>query len=167
MTTRFSGRVFAFTFTAAATLASASWAQAPSITDKDFVMKASVGNTLEVEEAKLALQHATDKRLKDFAQTMIKDHGDAEKKLQTAAGKAGDKAEMMLDKPHQAMLDNLKTMNGTDFDKVYIADQVAAHAETVSLLSDYKQNGNNATLKSWANSTLPVVKHHQAMINAM
>ena len=107
-----------------------------------------------MEEAKLALDKATDARLKGFAQKMIADHGDAMKKLEDASGKVGEKASMMLDKPHQAMLDNLKTFSGTDFDKIYIADQVAAHAETVALLSDYKQNGKNGDLMSWTKDVL-------------
>ncbi len=131
------------------------------------MQKASVGDTFEVEEAKLALDRSTDARLKSFAQKMIADHGAAEKALQDVAGKAGIKADVTLDKPHQAMLDNLKTFNGTDFDKIYMADQIAAHAETVDLLSDYKQNDQTRALQSWVDDTLPVVKQHQALIDAM
>ena len=152
---------------ASALLPAVAVAQSPSASDGEFVAKASVGNTFEVEEAKLALDKATDGRLKSYAQKMIADHGDAMKKLETASGKAGDKATMMLDKPHQAMLDNLKTFSGTDFDKIYTADQVASHAEAVALLSDYKQNGKNGDLLSWTKEALPVVKSHQADINAM
>ena len=152
---------------ASAFVTAPAFAQAPSVSDQDFVAKASVGNTFEVEEAKLALDKATDARLKGFATKMIADHGDAMKKLEAASGKAGDTANMTLDKPHQAILDNLKTFSGTDFDKVYVADQVAAHAETVALLSDYEQNGKNGDLMSWTKDALPVVKGHQADINAM
>ena len=142
-------------------------AQTPSVATPDFVLKASVGNTFEIEESKLAVQHATDARLKRFAEKMIADHEDAEKKLRSAAGKAGDKTEMTLDQPHQAMLDNLKTFSGTDFDKIYIADQIAGHDETVNLLSDYKRNGDNKDLKAWADKALPIVKEHREMIDAM
>ena len=148
-------------------MAASAFAQSPSPSDQEFVAQASVGNTFEIEEAKLALTHATDARLKGFAQKMIADHTDALKKLDSAAGKAGGKTDTTLDQPHQAMLDNLKAFSGTDFDKVYIADQVAAHAETVALLSDYEQNGKNGDLTSWAKDALPVVKGHQADINAM
>ena len=147
--------------------ASAAWAQSPPLSDAQFVQTASVGNTFEVEEAKLALDRSSDARLKTFAQKMITDHGAAEKALQDVAGKAGIKADMTLDKPHQAMLDNLRTFNGTDFDKIYTADQIAAHAEAVALLSDYKQNGQTRALQSWGGDTLPVVKQHRAMIDAM
>lgn len=147
--------------------ASGASAQTPPVSDAEFVAKASVGNAFEMEEAKLALERATDPRLKSFAQKMLDDHGDAEKKLTAAADKTGAKPQAMLDPPHQAMLDNLKTFNGTDFDKIYIADQVAAHAETVALLSDYKQNGQDTSLSSWAKDALPIVKDHRAAINAM
>lgn len=142
-------------------------AQTPSAPDAEFVAKASVGNTFEMEEAKLAVERATDPRIKAYAQKMLADHGDAMRKLQDAAGKAGAKSEMVLDKPHQATLNNLKGFSGTDFDKIYVADQTASHAETVALLSDYKQNGQNASLKSWTNDALPIVKGHFADINAM
>ena len=54
--------------------------QAPSASDQEFVAKPSVGNTFEMDAAKLALDKATDARLKSFAQKMIADHGDAMKK---------------------------------------------------------------------------------------
>lgn len=145
----------------------ATMAQAPSSPDAEFAAKASVGNTFEVEEAKLAVERATDPKLKDFARRMLQDHGDAMKKLSAAAGKAGQKSEMMLDKPHQAMLDNLKSFNGARFDTIYKADQVMAHAETVALLSDYTRNGQNSDLKSWAKQALPVVKGHRAAIDSL
>ncbi len=148
-------------------LSSTAWAQSPPISNADFVMHASVGNTLEIEESKLALDRATDPRIKAFAQRMINDHSAAEKRLEEAAGKDKLKTEPMLDKAHQAMLDNLKTFNGTDFDKIYMADQIAAHTETVALVSDYKVNGKEAALKAWADKTLPVVKDHLEMIEAI
>jgi putative membrane protein len=135
--------------------------------EESFVKMASIGNGFEIAEARLALQKATDPRLKAFAQHMIDDHGDAQKTLGTAAGKIGGATLGDLDPSHQATLDNLGTFTGTDFDKIYIADQIAAHAETVALLSDYYQNGTNADLKGWANKALPTVKAHRADIDAM
>ena len=142
-------------------------AQAPAANDAEFVAKATAGNAFEVEEAKLAVQRATDPRLKSFAQRMITDHADALKKLNDAAGNVNAAPTTTLDTPHQAMLDNLRTFNGADFDKIYKADQVASHAETVALLSDYDQTGKNSALKSWAKQSLPVVKDHRDDINAM
>ena len=66
---------------------------------------------------------------------------------------------------HEA--ENEWVYNGADFDKIYKADQVMAHAETVALLSDYDQNGQNSNLKSWAKQALPVVKGHRAAIDSL
>lgn len=160
----FKSAVLAFGITLAVSTAHA---QLPAETDAQFVAKAIVGNMFEMEEAKLAEQRATDPNLKGFAKRMLADHGAALKKLKTAAGKAGISTPTALDQPHQAMLDNLGTFTGSDFDEIYKADQVSAHVETANLLQDYKQNGKNGELKSWAKDTLPVVQQHKASISSM
>ncbi len=142
-------------------------ADSPSVADAAFVTKASVGDLFEQEEAKLALAKATNPRLKTFAQDMINQHADAQNKLNAAAAKAGDQPASMLDPIHQAMLDNLKSFIGTDFDKIYLADQLQAHVETVALLSDYQQNGQNSELRSWTKMALPIVKGHLAAIDGL
>lgn len=142
-------------------------AQMASVTDDEFIQKASAGNTFEIEEGKLALERASDANVKKFAQQMVADHEDALKKLQQATANSKTKAETKLDEAHQAKLDNLKTFQGADFDKVYKADQIASHNETVSLLSDYDQNGHDDALGDWVDAVLPKVKQHKAMIEAM
>lgn len=153
--------------TASLVAAGAAFAQTPSLGDDEFVAKAAVGNTFEIEESKLALEKASDERVKRFAQRMIDEHQNALQQLQEAAGDSAGKAAMKLDAPHQAKLDNLKTFSGRDFDKVYIADQIASHNETVSLLSDYQQNGQNDDLSDWVEDALPIVKEHKMAIDAM
>ena len=159
--------LLALAASAAASLAGSAVAQVPSADDATFVAMAAVGNVFEVEEARLAVQRATDPRLKQFAQAMIAGHTDAMTKLQAAASKSGKPAPVALNAPHQTMLDNLKGFNGTDFDKVYLADQIASHVESVALLSDYNQNGGDAGLKAWARQSLPMVKGHLATVDAM
>ena len=130
-------------------------------------MKASVGNTFEVDESKLALKQGASPKVKAFARKMIKDHGLAEKKLQAAAKGSGAAVEMSLDDPHQAMVTALQGKTGADFDKAYVADQVQAHQETAALLTSYKDSGDDAKLKTWAAKTLPTVNMHLKMVQAM
>ena len=147
-------------------LTAPAWAQSP-MAAADFAMKASVGNTFEVEESNAALKQATSPKLKAFAKMMIQDHTMAEKKLGMAAKPAGAMVEMKLDEPHQAMLTALQGKTGADFDKAYVADQVAAHQETAALLSDYEKTGTDAKLKAWAMKTLPVVQMHAKKIGTI
>ena len=133
----------------------------------DFATKASVGNTFEVEELKLALKQAASPKVKAFAKMMIHDHTMAENKLMTVAKGAGAPVEMKLDDPHQAMVTALQAKTGADFDKGYVADQVQAHQDAASLLGDYEKSGDNAKLKTWAKMTLPTVQMHLKKVQAM
>lgn len=155
----------ALAITAASLMAGAAMAQSPSPADPEFITKAAVGNTFEIEQAKLALEKAADPKVKEFAEMMIKDHTDAFNKLKEAA--KGASVEMKLDEPHQAMIDNIKTYSGAEFDKIYKADQIMAHVETEALLLDYEANGQTEALKDWAEEVLPHVQHHKAIVSAM
>lgn len=142
------------------------FAQTP-IPAADFAMKASVGNTFEVEESKLALKQGTSPKVKSFAKMMIHDHAMAEKKLMAAGKGVGTPVEMKLDDPHQAMVTALGAKSGADFDKAYVADQLTAHQDTAMLLGDYEKSGDDAKLKSWAKLTLPTVQMHLKKVQAM
>ena len=158
--------IYAAGLSAALALTSLAASAQSAPTAADFAMKASVGNTFEVEEAKLALKQATDPKLKSFARMMIHDHSMAEKKLMAAAKASGMPVEMKLDDPHQAMVTALQGKSGKDFDKAYAADQIQAHQETQALLQGYETGGDNAKLKAWAKATLPKVEMHLKMIQA-
>ena len=147
-------------------LATSAFAQSP-IAASDFAMKASVGNTFEVEESKLALKQAASPKVKAFAKMMIGDHSKAEKKLMMAAKGSGTTVAMSLDDPHQAMVTALQGKTGADFDKAYVADQLQAHQDTAMLLTDYQKSGDDAKLKTWAKMTLPTVDMHLKKVQAM
>jgi predicted outer membrane protein len=67
-----------------------------------------------------------------------------------------------LDPSTQTKLDNLRGLNGQDFTKQYLDDQVGAHKDAVSLFQRYGKSGDNTTLKSWATETLPTLQHRAA-----
>src|SRR5437763_1577842 len=55
------------------------------LSDADFVRRATIANRFEIEEAQLAVAQGSDARLKEFARTMVMDHGAALKDLEAAA----------------------------------------------------------------------------------
>src|SRR5690554_1095479 len=65
-----------------------------------------------------------------------------------------------LDTRHEAMLKHLSDSPEDDFDTTYLNQQVLAHEETVSLMRNYADNGDNPQLRSQALGTLPVVERH-------
>ena len=136
--------------------------------DADFVHRAVIVNHFEIEEAKLALAQGSDPRLKEFARTMVMDHGTALKDLETAARMAGvTQPDRTFDEADQARINALSHRKGADFDQHYRADQRQAHDEAIALLVAYQQSGRSEQLKAWAIKMLPVVRKHREAIGAL
>ena len=132
---------------------------------EDFVKEAASSDMFEIQSSQLALERATDEKVKAFAQQMITDHtktsGELKSLVQAGTVKVEVPAAMLP--PQEKMLDKLKSLTGADFTKQYLDDQVAAHKDAVSLFERYGKGGDNEQLKTWANSTLPALQHHEKM----
>lgn len=137
--------------TAAATLG--------SVNATAFVQNAARSDMYEIQAANMALQRSQNAQIKDFAQMMVKDHTQTSQKLMSTLP-AGMMAPKDLDKRRQGMLDNLKNSAPGEFDKRYVAQQIAAHQEAVTLMRGYGDRGDNPQLKQLAAATAPKVEQH-------
>lgn len=143
-------------------------ARSAPLGDALFVRRAAIASRFEIEEAQLALVRASDPRLKEFARTVVWDHGAALKDLETAARAAGVTAPgRKLDEAHQAKIAAISRKEGADFDQQYRADQRQAHDEAIALLVAYQQSGRSEQLRAWAIKMLPVVRKHREAIGAL
>ncbi len=152
-TTLFSGAL-ALLFGVAANLAVAAQGE-------NFVDEASAKGLAEIETAKLALEKGTAEDVKAFAQKMIDDHTRANQKLAEIAGQNEDlqlSDEATLMDKAKAMI--LKLRDGESFDQAYANNQVVAHEQTIELFRNYAEQGDNADLKAFAQSTLPKLEQH-------
>jgi len=138
-------------------------------TASGFVRRASVGNEFEIESSQLALQKSQNDMIKQFAQRMIDDHTKAGQDLTAVLAsvpvKNTEASEPVLDRKHQNLLDKLGQSSGSDFDKLYVKDQVRAHDDAVNLFKNYAHDGDNEGLKNFASRTLPTLQSHQEEIN--
>lgn len=139
-----------------------------AVTDPvQFANMASVSNMFEIESSKLAAEKASGDEVKAFAEQMIADHTQAGDEMATAAGNEGVTPASQLDQRHQQILDNLKALDGQDFDAAYIKAQVEAHDEAVALFEAYAANGADGPLKEFAAATLPTLQEHQSHAHEM
>ena len=152
---------FALTLIASSAFAQDNAAVASPI-DKVFAGNASVSNTFEIKSSELALQKSRDPVIRDMARWMIHDHTMAERQLQAATHYANSDhdAAPAVDDMTQGMLEKLATLDGSAFDKAYVADQVAAHQMTAMKLTDYRQAGSYGPLLAWDAKTAPAVDEH-------
>jgi putative membrane protein len=139
-----------------------------SLDDAEFVHRAVIAHRFEIEEAQLALAQGSAPRLKEFARTMVMDHGAALKDLETAARMAGVTIpDKKLDEVHQARINAISRKKGADFDQQYRTDQRQAHDEAIALLVSYQQSGRSEQLRAWTIKMLPVVRKHREAIGVL
>jgi len=139
-----------------------------SPTTADFVKEVAISDMFEIESSKLA-QDKGNAPEKKFASQMIADHTKTSTELKGLVSGGKVKADLPtdLDSSHQSKLDKLKGEGGKDFSSDFDSDQVSAHKDAVSLFERYAKGGDNADLKSWADKTLPALKHHLSMAQAL
>jgi putative membrane protein len=129
-------------------------------TDRLFAQLAAAGGMAEVEFARMAGEKGEAKRVKDFADLMARDHGDANAKLKALA----DDAKIPLPKEvmpdHKQVKKRLDGLNGRDYDVAYIKSQIVDHQKTAQLLAWEIGSGEDAALQRFAAETLPKVLRH-------
>jgi putative membrane protein len=134
----------------------------------DFVKQVAISDMFEIESNKLAEQKGNAAE-KGFASQMVKDHTKTSNELKelVASGKVKVELPTALDSAHQSKLDKLKSKTGKDFSSDFSSMQKEAHEDAVSLFERYSKGGDNADLKTWAGMTLPALKHHLEMAEAL
>jgi putative membrane protein len=127
---------------------------------QDFFKHAAQGGIAEVEAGNLAQSKGNSQAVKDFGAMMVKDHSDANAKLESIA--AGENMKLPSSSGAQQMASKakLEVLTGDTFDKAYIKNQVAAHERTVSLFKKEIASGTDAQAKAFAQETLPTVQTH-------
>jgi putative membrane protein len=132
--------------------------------DGPFFKHAAEAGISEVEAGKLAQSKGNTQAVKDFGAMMVKDHSDANAKLQAIAD--GEDVKLPKDSSVTQMAEKTKldVLTGETFDKSYIKNQIKAHRETIALLKKEIAAGTDPQAKSFANDVLPTVEGHLAKI---
>lgn len=133
--------------------------------DAKFATDAANGGMAEVALGKLALTKTTNASIKDFAQMMVTDHGKANDELMAIAKQKNITLPAEPDSAHIKKMDDLKKLNGADFDKAYVSTMIDGHKKTLDLMKGEAKNGSDSTLKTFAAKTAPVVQAHLDAIN--
>ncbi|MGY3608992.1 MULTISPECIES: DUF4142 domain-containing protein [unclassified Bradyrhizobium] len=132
----------------------------------DFVKEAAISDMLEIEAGKVAEQKGNAEE-KKFASQMIADHTKTSSELKgLVTSSEGVQIPSGLDSSSQSKLDKLRDTK-PNFASQYNPMQVSAHKDAVSLFERYAKSGDNPKLKDWAGKTLPTLRHHLEMAQAL
>ena len=136
---------------------SASSNSALSRSDRTFFHKAAEGGMKEVSVSQAVMDHLTNSQVRDFAQTMIKDHTAANAALAVLAGNKG----VTLPGADDSIADKWsKKDNGADKD--YIEEMVSDHKGVVKLFEKAAKS-DDADISAFAQKMLPTLQHHLSM----
>ncbi|MEV4414862.1 DUF4142 domain-containing protein [Catellatospora sp. NPDC049609] len=153
---------------ATAAPAAARAAAQPSERDTAWIVAAHQANLAEIATGKMAQEKGTSAVVKELGERFVTDHT----KLDAALRPLASELNVALpDKPtaeQQAVAQRLSdTAVGADFDKLWIEQQLAAHAKSMQATQQEIDSGDAARVKQVAEAALPVIKqHHEALMKA-
>ena len=70
----------------------------------------------------------------------------------------------MLGAPGQLKIAALSKLQGAQFDKAYVTEQIAGHEEAIRVFRFAATNASDAKVKAFATQTLPTLQSHYAEI---
>lgn len=128
--------------------------------DRKFIENAAKGGMGEVELGKVAQERAADQQVKQFAAKMVQDHSKANEKLRQLAQEKGVTlpADTTFTEKHEA--NKLAKLEGTNLDREYMKHMVKDHKKDVKEFRRQAQKAKDPDVKSFAQSTLPVLQEH-------
>jgi putative membrane protein len=148
-------------------LSGAAFAEGAKPTDPQIAHIAYTAGVIDVAAAKQALAKTSNKDVKEFAENMVRDHEavnkqalDLVKKLKVTP--EDNDTSKSLSKNAAAKLDELAKLKGADFDKAYVANEVAYHKAVDSALETLLiPSASNAELKSLLQTGLKIFQGHE------
>jgi putative membrane protein len=151
-------------------LAPASAAQAaaqPSDQDTQYLQAIHQANLFEIEAGNMAQQQASDQQVKDLGAMFVTDHTQLDQTVQSTASSVGVTLPNSPTADQQSVLDQLKGLNGSEFDTQWVTAQLTAHNQTVQATETEIAQGSDSSVKQIAETALPVLQAHIDELTAL
>ena len=135
----------------------------------EFVRMAGQSDQFEIQSSRLAQTRARSAEVRNFGAMMVRDHGMTTRELMRAVSRTGrtPPPPPPLRPDQQAKVNDLASLRGRQFDRVYIDQQVASHQEALDLMQAYAANGDVPPLRRAAEKAVPIVRHHLEMAQGL
>lgn len=130
------------------------------IGDEFFAMKAYAEGLAEVAISRLAMEHATQPAIREFAEKMVRDHTECNNKIVELCRRKGIALPAAIDPIHTAVINRLAMMTGSDFDKAYMKAQMCAHKDALHLFEHESCKGEDSEVKELASKELSTREEH-------
>jgi putative membrane protein len=136
-------------------------------TDQQFVTNAGYINVDEIDGGYLASTNAMDTNVRALGLQMVSDYGSAQSALILLADSLGFTVLSSPDAAHASELNTLQALSGIAFDTTYLRYQINDDQAAITLYEAEQSNGQNAAVKSYIASYLPVIQAHLAAADSL
>ena len=137
-------------------------------TDQRILGDLAQANLDEVAAAQLAQQKSQNDQVKNFAQQMITDHGQALQDVQALAQSKGVTLPTAADSKQQKMDDKLNKLTGAAFDQAYLQRAgVAGHKQAHAMLARAQSRATDPDLMALITKMQPTVDQHLATVRQL
>src|SRR5262245_41556702 len=131
-----------------------------------FVNEAGLAGMTEVALSKAALKKSEDPAIQEFAQRMVRDHGEANQRLAAIAKRKALSVPTALDSDHKSAVQQVTGKSGADFEAAYVQQMVDDHNKAVALFESASRM-SDTELSGFASKTLPTLKEHKEMADKL
>lgn len=135
--------------------------------DKQFLMQASQAGYTEITFSQLAVQKATNPKVKAFAQRMVTDHTKLAQEMMPFAQQMGVAPVTSLDAEHQQLYDQLNQLSGSQFDHTYMMDMDKDHHMAETLFQNELSSTQDAAMKPTVKKGDKVIEEHTRMADKL
>jgi len=138
-----------------------------SAADRNFVSQAAYSSLAEVRLGEIAQERGSSAAVREFGQNMVTEHTQMNQDLINATANKGVTPPTSPDDGREAVADALEQLSGADFDRQYIAQQLADHQTTLTLFQNQAERGQDVELRQFAQRYEPVIERHVAALRRM
>lgn len=127
-----------------------------------FASSAAQSGMMEIALGGLALQKSNNSQVRQFAQKMIHDHGQANLELDSIVRREGLILPTKLDAKYDAVMRSFNAKSGAEFDRAYIQHMARNHADEMSLFESASRL-SDLEVAAYAQRTLTMLEEHRQL----
>ena len=126
--------------------------------DANFVTSAYQIVQLDKQEGQLAQTRAADPQVRAIAVELSTKADTLYPRLEAAIKANGITPPSRMPEPLQRRIEDLERLQGADFDRAYLTDQIESHQHAVAVFQAEQRRTQDPNMKSLADQALPVVQ---------
>lgn len=135
--------------------------------DRKLMTEVAMGGMMQLEVSRAALAKATSEEARMLAQSEVEEQTGVSAKLKEIAAAKGVTLPSAPDSKTRSLINKMNNMSGNELDVFYIRESgVKGHEKLNSTMTKVQSKAKDASMKSLASATLPVIKMHMAVSRA-